>query len=145
MAEEQLEQQWKAWIAQDDFKARREAATRAQAAAEIPIYEQFTAFMFTAFSKLRSSLLRLLPATQRDAPANTDTGYPGPAIQFLAAGHKEIDSVFSEIQKKFRTIQKNSEQIQTEFRQNLDVFRQNLDDFRQNLEFNLDQFQTEFR
>ena len=47
MAEEQLEQQWKAWIAQDDFKARREAATRAQAAAEIPIYDakQFTAFM----------------------------------------------------------------------------------------------------
>ncbi len=35
---EQLEQQWKEWIAQDAFKARREAATRAQAAVEIPEY-----------------------------------------------------------------------------------------------------------
>ncbi len=42
-AREQLEQQWKldwkAWIAQDAFKARREAATRAQAAAGIPEYD----------------------------------------------------------------------------------------------------------
>ena len=38
-AREQLEQQWKAWIAQDAFKARREAATRAQSAAEIPEYD----------------------------------------------------------------------------------------------------------
>jgi hypothetical protein len=37
-AREQLEQQSKAWMAQDAFKARREAATRAQAAAEIPEY-----------------------------------------------------------------------------------------------------------
>ena len=46
-AREQLEQQWKAWIAQDGFKARRKAATRAQAAAEIPEYDawQFAAFM----------------------------------------------------------------------------------------------------
>jgi hypothetical protein len=32
-AREQLEQHWKAWIAQDAFKARRAAATRANAAA----------------------------------------------------------------------------------------------------------------
>jgi hypothetical protein len=50
-AREQLEQQWKAWIAQNAFKARREAATRAQAAAGmmcgIPEYDakQFAAFM----------------------------------------------------------------------------------------------------
>ncbi len=37
-AREQLEQQWKAWIARDAFKARREA-TRAQAAAAIPEYD----------------------------------------------------------------------------------------------------------
>jgi hypothetical protein len=38
-AKEQLEQQWKAWIAQDAFKARREAETCAQAAAAIPEYD----------------------------------------------------------------------------------------------------------
>ena len=32
-AKEQLEQHWKAWIAQDAFSARRLAATRAKAAA----------------------------------------------------------------------------------------------------------------
>ncbi len=32
---EQLEQQWKAWIAQDAFMAGREEATKAKAAAEI--------------------------------------------------------------------------------------------------------------
>jgi hypothetical protein len=37
-AREQLEQHWKAWIAQDAFKARREAATRARAA-EVPEYD----------------------------------------------------------------------------------------------------------
>ncbi len=37
-AKEQLEPQWKAWIAQDAFKARREEVTRAQAAAAIPEY-----------------------------------------------------------------------------------------------------------
>jgi methionine salvage enolase-phosphatase E1 len=39
-AKDQLVQQWKVWIAQDAFKARREAATRAQAAAEIPEYDE---------------------------------------------------------------------------------------------------------
>ena len=34
-AKEQLKQQWNAWIAQDAFKSLREAATRAQATAEI--------------------------------------------------------------------------------------------------------------
>ncbi len=39
-AREQLEQNWKVWIAQDAFKARRMAATRAKAtAAEIPEYD----------------------------------------------------------------------------------------------------------
>jgi hypothetical protein len=38
-AREQLEQQRRAWIAQDAFKARLEAATRDQAAAEIPEYD----------------------------------------------------------------------------------------------------------
>ncbi len=38
-AKEQLEQHWKAWIAQDAFTARRAAATLAKAAAvEIPEY-----------------------------------------------------------------------------------------------------------
>jgi hypothetical protein len=49
-AREQLEQQWKAWIAEDAFKARWEAATRAQAAAAIPEY---------VVNTMRSSLLRL--------------------------------------------------------------------------------------
>jgi hypothetical protein len=46
-AKEQLEQQWRAWIAQDAFKACREVATRAQTASEIQEYDeyQFTAFM----------------------------------------------------------------------------------------------------
>ncbi len=39
-AAEQLAQQWKAWVAQDVFKTRREAATCAQAAAEIPEYDE---------------------------------------------------------------------------------------------------------
>ena len=39
-AREQLEQHWKAWIAQDAFSARRAAATRAKAAAaRIPEYD----------------------------------------------------------------------------------------------------------
>ena len=48
-SKEQLEQHWKAWIAQDAFKARRVAATRAKAAAaEIPEYDasQFTFVYF---------------------------------------------------------------------------------------------------
>ena len=37
---EQLEQHWKAWIAQDAFSARRAAATHAKAAAaQIPEYD----------------------------------------------------------------------------------------------------------
>ncbi len=39
-AKEQLEQHWKAWIAQDAFTARRAAVTSAKAAAaEIPEYD----------------------------------------------------------------------------------------------------------
>jgi methionine salvage enolase-phosphatase E1 len=39
-AREQLAQQWKEWIAQDSFKDRREAATRVQAAAELPEFDE---------------------------------------------------------------------------------------------------------
>ena len=39
-AKEQLVKQWKTWIAQDAFKVRMKAATRAQAAANIPQYDE---------------------------------------------------------------------------------------------------------
>ena len=42
-AKEQIEQQWKTWTAQDVFygiNGRREAVTRAQAATEIPEYDE---------------------------------------------------------------------------------------------------------
>ncbi len=39
-AKEHIEQHWRAWMAQDAFKARRVAATRTKAAAaEIPVYD----------------------------------------------------------------------------------------------------------
>jgi hypothetical protein len=38
-AKEVLQQQWKAWIVQYSFKARREAATRAKATTELPVYD----------------------------------------------------------------------------------------------------------
>ncbi len=73
-------------------------------------------------------------------PANRDTGWPGQAIEFLAAGHKTSNQFSLEYwnnSEEFRRIQKI-------FRQNLDVFRQNLKAFRWNLrKFRF--FWTEFR
>ena len=74
---------------------------------------------------------------QRDAPANTDTGYPGPAIQSWLRGTKK-SIPFSQ---KYR---KNSEQfrrIQNKFRQNLDRIQTFLD----RIQTFLDRIQMKFR
>ncbi len=75
-SKEQLEQHWKAWIAQNAFSARRAAATRAKAAAaQIPEYDT-------------KQCTTLPPASIHSARSNRHTGCPGQAMQFLAAGHK---------------------------------------------------------
>ena len=51
-AKDQLVQQWKAWITQDEFKACRDAATRAQAAAAIPKYDVFLAWYILVCTSL---------------------------------------------------------------------------------------------
>ncbi len=72
-------------------------------------------------------------------PANRQTGCPGLAMQFVAAGHKTRIGVLSseefgldlkkirrnlEIQRKFRG---SSEEVQRKFRGSSDLFRGNLD------------------
>ncbi len=75
-SKKQLEQHWRAWIAQDVFAARRAAATRAKAAAaQIPEYDA-----------LRCTTLP--PAPLHSTHSNRHTRCPGQAMQFLAAGHK---------------------------------------------------------
>ena len=39
-AREQLMQSWKAWIAQDAFKPRREAAARPRTSLEVPMFDE---------------------------------------------------------------------------------------------------------
>jgi hypothetical protein len=111
-AEEQLEQHWKAWIAQ----ARRTAAARTKAAAaEIPEYgaEQFTtlppASQHNTLSKRHSSDTPDVLAKRCSSWRQGEKS--GPKIRFLTNAdkiQKNLDLI-KKLQKKFRG---NSEEIQ---------------------------------